>query len=309
MASFGLSAKEVCRGRWGWLLPRMGVPDQFLSRKHGPCPVCGGKDRYRWDDRDGTGSYFCSVCGPGDGFMLAERVTGKKFKDLYKMVENMIGTAPMPVLSPQDDHEQQRARMKAVWDQSCAPAPDGVVARYLTRRVGSFTLSGAIREAAGLRLGGGEMFPAMVAKVATPQDRAANLHITFLTPEGEKAPVEPSKRVMSGPLPAGSAIRLSPAAETMGVAEGIETALAAAQMYQMPVWSVLNAGMLKKWVAPPVAKRIFIFGDNDQNFTGQAAAYALAEALSKDGGLAVEVCIPKLVGQDWADVLMTRRAK
>ena len=25
--------------------------------------MCGGKDRYRFDDQDGTGSWFCNRCG------------------------------------------------------------------------------------------------------------------------------------------------------------------------------------------------------------------------------------------------------
>ena len=68
------------------MLPTMGVDARFLTGRHGPCPVCGGTDRFRWDDKDGTGSFFCSGCGPGDGFMLAERVTGKTCRELWLLV-------------------------------------------------------------------------------------------------------------------------------------------------------------------------------------------------------------------------------
>ena len=309
VSKVGSRAKELCRGRWGWILPRVGVPQNYLRNRHGPCPMCDGTDRYRWDDRDGTGSYYCSKCGSGDGFMLAEKVTGKNFWELIKMVETTIGTAPMPVLPPPDDDAKSRARMRVVWENARAPERGGVVARYLERRVGRFWPSKAIREADGLRFGDDPMHPAMVAKIVTPDDQAANLHVTLLTEQGEKAPIEPNKRFMKGPLPAGSAIRLWPAAETMGVAEGIETAMAAAQMYRMPVWSVLNANMMRKWIAPEIAKKVFIFGDNDESFTGQAAAYDLAATLMRDDReLSVEVLIPELVGQDWADVLSLQGA-
>jgi len=46
---------------------------------------------------------------------------------------------------------------------------------------------------------------------------------------------------------------------------------------------------------------VAIFGDCDESFTGQAAAYALARRLVADG-VSVVVRIPDTMGQDWADV-------
>jgi hypothetical protein len=48
---------------------------------------------------------------------------------------------------------------------------------------------------------------------------------------------------------------------------------------QRTCWAAGNAGMLAEWQPPPEATRIIIFGDNDPNYTGQAAAYALARRL------------------------------
>jgi len=49
------------------------------GRHHGPCPVCGGKDRFRFDDKDGRGTWFCSQCDPqsGGGLLLLSRYLGK----------------------------------------------------------------------------------------------------------------------------------------------------------------------------------------------------------------------------------------
>ena len=47
-------------------------------------------------------------------------------------------------------------------------------------------------------------------------------------------------------------------------------------------------------------RHLIVFGDNDENFTGQTAAYSLANRLSLKG-IKTEVRIPAKVGTDWAD--------
>ena len=88
---------------------------------------------------------------------------------------------------------------------------------------------------------------------------------------------------------------------------GIETAIAASVIFDMPVWAATNSTMLAKWKPPAIAKKIVIFGDNDASFTGQHKAYELANRLAVRAKLDVDVSIPPDVGQDWADVL--RKAK
>lgn len=299
----GAPAKELCRGRWRWLLPVMGVEARLLTGKHGPCPICGGKDRFRWDDKDGTGSYFCSGCGPGDGFMLAEKVTGKTFKELFALVQDNIGTVPMPEFKPKTDDQANRMAMRAVWEAAEPPSEHSPVGLYQKNRLGRLWPSNAIREAAGLRYGTVEMHPAMVARISDPQDRGVNMHLTFLTDDGRKADIEPVKKVMKGTLPDGCAIRLWPAARIMGIAEGIESAMSAAILYKMPVWAAINSTMLAKWVPPDEAEEIWVFGDNDGNFAGQAKSYALAHRLVAQFGRRVRVEIPYDPGVDWNDIL------
>ena len=69
----------------------------------------------------------------------------------------------------------------------------------------------------------------------------------------------------------------------MGVAEGIETALSASLLYQLPVWACCNQGLLRQWQPPEGCTHVTIFGDNDSSFVGQAAAYELAWRLARDG--------------------------
>src|ERR1700758_1335926 len=42
---------------WPAVLAQLGIPETALRNKHGPCPACGGKDRYRFDNKRGRGDY------------------------------------------------------------------------------------------------------------------------------------------------------------------------------------------------------------------------------------------------------------
>ena len=153
--------------------------------------------------------------------------------------------------------------------------------------------------------------PMMVAKV-DPSDVAAAdgerpvVHRTYLDKFGGKADV-PSPRKVLGSMPTGAAIRLAPATDKLGIAEGIETALAASILFNMPVWAALNAATMQTWSPPADVTTVFVFGDNDASATGQAAAYTLAQRL-KAKGIAAFVEIPPRTGDDWADVLTRQSA-
>jgi putative DNA primase/helicase len=101
---------ERARGRWREILPALGIGRQFLVNRHGPCPLCGGKDRYRFDDRDGTGSYFCSQCGAGVGLILLRRKFGWSYGEACREVDQIIGTdSPRP--APQPSKPQTTSRV------------------------------------------------------------------------------------------------------------------------------------------------------------------------------------------------------
>lgn len=69
------------------------------------------------------------------------------------------------------------------------------------------------------------------------------------------------------------AIRMFPVSTTLGVAEGIETALSCKQTYGCNTWSTLNAGFLRKFRVPAGVKHLIIFADTDPNGAGLAAAF------------------------------------
>jgi putative DNA primase/helicase len=137
-----------------------------------------------------------------------------------------------------------------------------------------------------------------------------NLHRTYLE-NGEKAKwVSPGeelaaaacRRLMPGGLPPDAAIRLAEHEGVLGVAEGIETALAVMRDFGMPCWSLINSTHMGRWLVPSGLRELHIFGDNDPKFGGQAAAYRLAHraAVLRDGPRVVPH-IPEKAGTDWAD--------
>jgi putative DNA primase/helicase len=291
---------EAAKGRWPEILAYLNV--QLPARgKHGPCPACGGKDRFRFDDKEGRGTFYCSGCGAGDGFYLVRNVKGGTVQQAFEWVREHLGLEKHEQAKPKTDPTKA---MRELWERARKPVQGGPVDRYLRNRLGLHEPPLSIRECLDVYdPETKQRFPAMIAKIATPENRAANLHITYLTHDGKKAATPKQKRVMAGKLPEGCAIRLAPVAKVMGIAEGIETAMAASIMFDMPVWAAVSGVGLSKWTPPAAAEIIYVFGDNDESFAGQAKAYALAHRLAAMFKLEVVVALPAITGNDWNDEL------
>ena len=73
----------------------------------------------------------------------------------------------------------------------------------------------------------------------------------------------------------------------------------------MPVWSVIDAGKMEKWIPPEGCEHVVVFGDRDRNYRGQAAAYTLGYRLSPRLEK-VRVSLPPMYG-DWNDALTSPR--
>jgi putative DNA primase/helicase len=295
--------KDRARGRWPGILPALGIGKSFLTGKHGPCPLCGGKDRWRWDNREGRGTWICSQCGAGDGIALVMHMNGWEFGEAANRIEAVIGSTPADAPKRERSDQEKRDAMNKLWASSKSVEANDPSGRYLRRRVGLTSFPSCLRTAFNVRCQSDcpSFHPAMIAMVTGPDGAPSLLHRTYLTVDGHKAPVIEPRRLMPGTFAKGAAIRLAPAGDALGIAEGIETALSASALFGVPCWAAVSAGMLAAWQPPSEAKRIIIFGDNDSNYAGHATAYTLARRLRSDERV-VEVQIPAEVGSDWNDV-------
>ena len=287
-------------GRWPGILSGLGVDPRFLVNRHGPCPVCDGKDRFRFDDKDGRGTWYCNQCGPGDGFELLKRLNGWTFQDAAKHVDQIIGTVHAGPVAKDRTEKSKIDALRNVLSASKAVVEGDPVWRYLIGRLGITTVPAALRFHPNLHHSEGGTYPAMIAKMTYPDGTGASIHRTYLTADGQKASVQTVKKFMAGKPLNSAAVRLSEVREYIGIAEGIETALAASNRFSVPVWAATNAVLLESWMPPVGVKRVLIAADNDASYTGQSAAFNLARRLIRDG-LAVQIEIPEKVGTDWAD--------
>lgn len=84
--------RDAALGRWKDLIfPAFAITVPAQKNKHGPCPICGGTDRFRCDDKQGKGTWICNQCGAGDGFELIVKSRGYTHSEVLKEVGAILG--------------------------------------------------------------------------------------------------------------------------------------------------------------------------------------------------------------------------
>ena len=309
--SFHQRTTDVAKGKWRGILLELGLPETCLKDRHGPCPICGGNDRFRWDNKDGRGTYICTHCGAGDGMKLAIEFTGEDFHLVASRIDMICGNLKTDTQAPRREmsEDDRRKMLRSVYAASTQMTHDCLAGKYLAARgIDDDLYPKSLRFAPAVSDGDGGVRPCMIAVVSDVDGKPVTMHRTFLRPDGlAKAEMQGARKLMPGSIPEGSAIRLSDGVSAvLGIAEGIETALAASRLYSLPVWASISAVMLSKWMPPDWCEEVAIFGDNDANYAGQAATYALAHRLAVKKH-AVTIHIPPNPGTDWADVYAKRK--
>lgn len=263
---------DAMQGRTALILAEYGLPPITGNRHYkGECPVCGRKGKFRIDDKNGTGTWIC-VCGSGDLMRLLELVTGKPFAMLAQEVDRIIGNdfkaerSPEPIVNRPLQRTVERFKHIIRLEGT-----DGE--KYLNQR-GIFKMpSGGVKWSDGeTHRESNKTWPCLYSIASNEYGEAVQRHLTFLWGD-QKAPIEPNKKMFSLQEYSGSiAVKLFRPQSTLGISEGIETALSAHQLYKLPVWSTLNAVLMGKFKAPPGVDTLMIFADSDPSLTGLASA-------------------------------------
>jgi putative DNA primase/helicase len=332
-APFMKSAEIHALVDWPATLVQLGVLESMLRNKHGPCPVCGGKDRFRFDNKynkHGDGGFFCTHCRPGDGFKLLMLVHGWTFAEARKRVMETGGlqgnhlpaihparlaaadVAPIEVAVPTERVLGLRRERRAI--ENCPdamayfasrglwPLPPGCTL-WAHPKVKYWERVSKENQADVFKLVG--RFPALVADVLDIAGETVALHVTWLH-QGKKLAGHQSRKLLGKMTDrVGCAVQLMPAGDVLGIAEGIETALSAALLDDIPVWAATNAGLLARFEPPPGVLQLLVYADRDK--AGQEAADKLKKRLH--GRVQLETRTPPAPLKDWNDVLIAHNSR
>lgn len=282
-------------GRWIRARCPFCDPEQRKSRSLAASDAGFGRDR----DRPGWKCFRCNA---------EEHYRGN----------GISGPLRIPASPVQDDKRRQASALSII-DQACPIEPGDPVDTYLRRRklepMGA-TWPSSLRCAYLSHPSERERFPnrrhpAMVAIVADVSNVAVAVHRTFLTEDGQKANLDPV-RLSLGSL-RGAAVRLGRDSDTIVVAEGIETALAAGMYFGVVPWAALSTSGLIELALPRSVQQVRIAADRDHKpgRRGHRAGYKAALRLrsrikdmqiSQNRLIRVEIHTPPLGKSDFADL-------
>lgn len=207
---------------------------------------------------------------------------------------------------------EARERNRRLWDACLPVQANDPVGRYLANRLkcGLTFFPEVLRLHPclpywheGRRWGA---WPAMVAALTNPAGQTVALHRTWLTADGFKASVPVVKKLSKAAGPVmGSCVRLAQvnASGVIGIAEGLETAMAAQQASGVPTLAAYSASALAHWQWSHGTRHVVVFADADD--AGRHAASVLRRR-SQTAGLLVQVLTPAEPGADWCDVWAAR---
>ena len=282
--------KTECVGRWSSILTNLGINAQIFNGKHQPCIFCQGTDRARWDKAKEF--YFCSQCGSKQPIDMAIEFTGMSFKDTAQLIRPNIMNAALKVVKPADT-QQAEDRIKRIHAGLKRITPESIVALYLAKRGITVLPEQDCYQHDGVEYwqdGVKSLHPAMVSVFRTPMGDVSTYHLTYLSTDGTKAEVTTPRKILPVIKPlVGAAIRLFSVDDILAIAEGVETALSVTADTGLQCWATGSANNMKAVVIPESVKTVWIYLDSDDSFTGQAAAYELANRLKVREGKTVRV--------------------
>ncbi len=298
--------KQLCHGKWTGIYEYFNVDVGFKKNK--PCPACGGTDRFWYDDREGQGLYFCRNCGAGDGFSLLMKVFNWDFPECLEQIAKVV--CMIEKTEKKENTVDAATSLRALYSTSKHFESGDPVSKYLRARGLVLTPKDIMYCPQCYESDTKKRYQAMLGLIKNKAGENMSILRTYLS-GNQKADIPSPKKIMpaKGPLQ-GCAIRLFDPADQMfdnpgklAVAEGIETSMSVAQMFNVATWSCLSTTILEMFEPPDGIREIEIYADCDTSYAGERSAYILANKLYLKDYL-VSVIVPPERGKDWNDILM-----
>ena len=291
------TVNQAC-GHWPRILPALGV--KVMKNRHQACPVCGGSDRFRFDDKEGRGTWFCNQCGAGDGLKLVEKVFGVKPSEAARRVNAVTGSlppvAPAVMAAAEDENGADRKAAAALAVKLMEKTRTATGNAYLTRK--GFPAHECLTLATTHKTGG-VTFSAGDVVVPLHDGTGALVNLQLINAGGDK-------RTLKGGAVKGCCHTLEgkkQAGKRLWIAEGYATALTVHHLTGETVMvaqssvNLLSLASLARQKHP--ACQIILAADRDLNGNGQSKAAAAADAC---GGT---IALPPVFG-DWNDAFMQK---
>ncbi|EAB9235880.1 DNA primase [Salmonella enterica subsp. enterica] len=291
------TVKQAC-GHWPRILPALGV--KVIKNRHQSCPVCGGSDRFRFDDKEGRGTWFCNQCGAGDGLKLVEKVFGVTPSEAAGKVNAVTGNlspvAPEVIAAAETETNADRQAAAALAVRLMEKTRPATGNAYLTRKgfPGRECLTLTTTHKTG-----GVTFRAGDVVVPLYDNTGALVNLQLINADG-------LKRTLKGGQVKGACNIIEEqkqAGKRLWIAEGYATALTVHHltgetvMVALSSVNLLSLASLARQKHP--ACQIVLAADRDLNGDGQTKAAAAAEVCE---GI---VALPPLFG-DWNDAFMQK---
>jgi hypothetical protein len=285
---------------------RRGIKLVGRGERVGPCPVCGGKDRFAINIKKQI--WNCRGCAKGgDVVDLVRHLDGVTFKDAVQTLggDERKPIAPVkPTVHQEKESDQQKTeRALRIWDE--ASEVNGTLAEQYLRRRG-LELPGddhALRYYSPCKFGD-TTYPALIALfrcVTTDEPRA--IHRIALAPGG----ILIAKRMLG--RVGGAAVKLDADTDVghgLVIGEGVETCLAARMLGLKPCWALGSAGAIRSFPILGGVECLTILVDNDPpdkngRRAGQEAAAECSQRWTA-AGREVRRIVPRQAGHDMADL-------
>lgn len=205
------------------------------------------------------------------------------------------------------DALKRRELAREIWSKT-KPIAGTVAETYLRHRGIRGKLPETLRFHPGLpHRDSRRAYPCLVAAIIDGGNRVCAIQRTWIEADGRDRirPADGSKGKMTlGPMGDG-AVRLGQPSAVLGLAEGIETALSAKELYAVPVWATLSANRLGAITIPEGIAEVWIFAD--AGAVGLREARAAVDRYS-DQGFRCLIQMPDEGFSDHNDVLRAGRA-